>query len=140
MNVWIHFIRQSTNHFAQELASGSEILLHFLISLLKNSTNYFLKCQNMKLIKCFNLGHALAFHLSDAGYDVWMGNYRGNTYSRGHVNDTLSKKDYWTFSWDEMAKYCDIYYFNPFLNMYLFKSRLRSHIHNIIYQFLFSIF
>jgi len=50
-------------------------------------------------------GHGLAFHLADAGYDVWMGNYRGNTYSRNHKDPKLSKKQYWTFSWDEMARF-----------------------------------
>merc|ERR1719341_557851 len=50
-------------------------------------------------------GHGLGFILSDAGYDVWMGNYRGNTYSHDHLDDSISEKDYWSFSWDEMARY-----------------------------------
>merc|ERR1711892_436652 len=50
-------------------------------------------------------GKALAFLLSDHGYDVWMGNYRGNTYSKQHVNPTIDKKTYWAFSWDEMAEH-----------------------------------
>ncbi|KAL7287740.1 hypothetical protein TKK_0018123 [Trichogramma kaykai] len=47
----------------------------------------------------------LAFILSDLGYDVWMGNARGNTYSHGHVNYTTHDLRYWDFSWQEMAKY-----------------------------------
>eukprot|EP00092_Neocalanus_flemingeri_P031414 GFUD01034120.1.p1 GENE.GFUD01034120.1~~GFUD01034120.1.p1 ORF type:complete len:243 (+),score=66.40 GFUD01034120.1:331-1059(+) len=50
-------------------------------------------------------GKALAFLLSDQGYDVWMGNYRGNTYSHHHVNKDIDKKTYWAFSWDEMAEH-----------------------------------
>eukprot|EP00092_Neocalanus_flemingeri_P025080 GFUD01027196.1.p1 GENE.GFUD01027196.1~~GFUD01027196.1.p1 ORF type:complete len:433 (+),score=105.33 GFUD01027196.1:337-1635(+) len=50
-------------------------------------------------------GKALAFLLSDQGYDVWMGNYRGNTYSHRHVNKNIDKKTYWTFTWDEMAEH-----------------------------------
>lgn len=45
------------------------------------------------------------FIFADAGFDVWIGNFRGTTYSMRHT--TLSPKDhkFWEFSWDEMAKY-----------------------------------
>lgn len=49
--------------------------------------------------------HAIAFLLADRGYDVWLGNYRGNTYSLGHTNTSLPLGQYWDFSWDEMAQY-----------------------------------
>ncbi|XP_017770503.1 PREDICTED: lysosomal acid lipase/cholesteryl ester hydrolase-like [Nicrophorus vespilloides] len=47
--------------------------------------------------------NSLAFILANDGYDVWLGNVRGNTYSKGHV--TLSPKDakFWNFSWHDMA-------------------------------------
>lgn len=48
---------------------------------------------------------ALAYLLADEGYDVWMGNFRGNTYSNRHANSTLDKLAYWSFSWDEMAEH-----------------------------------
>ncbi|XP_065062854.1 lysosomal acid lipase/cholesteryl ester hydrolase-like [Rhopilema esculentum] len=48
---------------------------------------------------------SLAFMLADAGYDVWMGNVRGNTYSTAHVEYARNDSRYWAFSWDEMAKY-----------------------------------
>ncbi|OZC10709.1 ab-hydrolase associated lipase region [Onchocerca flexuosa] len=39
-----------------------------------------------------------AFIFADAGFDVWMGNVRGNTYSTKHVNYTQNDLKYWNFT------------------------------------------
>ncbi|XP_043240495.1 lipase 3-like isoform X2 [Amphibalanus amphitrite] len=48
---------------------------------------------------------ALAYMLADRGYDVWLGNARGNTYSRSHVNITADDPEFWKFTWDQMGQY-----------------------------------
>ncbi|KAJ0173918.1 hypothetical protein K1T71_010064 [Dendrolimus kikuchii] len=48
-------------------------------------------------------GKSLAYLLSDAGYDVWLGNARGNHYSRHHVSKHPALKEFWQFSNDEIA-------------------------------------
>ena len=48
---------------------------------------------------------APAFRLAEAGYDVWLGNFRGNNYAREHLTYKPSDKEFWSFTWDEMAKY-----------------------------------
>ena len=63
------------------------------------------------------------FLLADSGFDVWLGNIRGNSYSIEHVNYTRHDPRYWAFRydfivfleksiniyrifrWDEMSKY-----------------------------------
>ncbi|GIY12033.1 gastric triacylglycerol lipase [Caerostris darwini] len=48
---------------------------------------------------------SLAFILADNGYDVWLGNIRGNTYSRHNVYFPSTSERFWNFSFSEMAKY-----------------------------------
>ncbi|CAG5056535.1 unnamed protein product [Parnassius apollo] len=50
-------------------------------------------------------GKGLAYILADAGYDVWMGNARGNTYSRNHVSMNPTRSNFWQFSWHEIGYY-----------------------------------
>ncbi|XP_013199126.1 lipase 1 [Amyelois transitella] len=52
-------------------------------------------------------GNAIAYVLAEAGFDVWLGNARGNYYSRRHVtlnpNGGRGNLDFWQFSWDEIG-------------------------------------
>uniref|UniRef100_A0A023FEE2 Putative triglyceride lipase-cholesterol esterase n=1 Tax=Amblyomma cajennense TaxID=34607 RepID=A0A023FEE2_AMBCJ len=47
---------------------------------------------------------SIAYILADAGYDVWLGNVRGNTYA-SHIRYTKEDKEYWDFSFDQMIRY-----------------------------------
>ncbi|GMH18153.1 hypothetical protein Nepgr_019994 [Nepenthes gracilis] len=48
---------------------------------------------------------SLGFILSDHGFDVWVGNVRGTRWSHGHVSLSEKDKEYWDWSWEELALY-----------------------------------
>ncbi|XP_025266697.1 lipase 1 [Camponotus floridanus] len=42
-------------------------------------------------------GKAFAYLLADQGYDVWLGNVRGNIYSKAHISLSPSTSTFWNF-------------------------------------------
>lgn len=50
-------------------------------------------------------GVSLPYLLSDNGYDVWMGNARGNIFSQNHQTLEKSSHDFWNFSFHEIGLY-----------------------------------
>ncbi|XP_062541900.1 uncharacterized protein LOC134209895 [Armigeres subalbatus] len=46
---------------------------------------------------------SLAFSGFDSGFDVWLANARGNTFSRAHRSMNPSQKQFWDFSFHEVA-------------------------------------
>ncbi|XP_023165907.2 lipase 3 [Drosophila hydei] len=48
---------------------------------------------------------SLAYLLWRAGYDVWLGNNRGNIYCRHNLWLNTTDREFWNFSWHEMSVY-----------------------------------
>ncbi|XP_061386642.1 lipase 3-like [Musca vetustissima] len=49
------------------------------------------------------LKDALVYEMVDNGYDVWLGNARGNTYGKHHLKLSTDSPKFWEFSWHEIA-------------------------------------
>ena len=48
---------------------------------------------------------SLGLVLANLGYDVWMGNSRGNKYSRANTKITPIHRDFWYYSFQDMGEY-----------------------------------
>jgi len=48
---------------------------------------------------------SLCFILANLGYDVWLGNNRGNKYSKKHRYLNPKEKEFWNFTFHEMGQY-----------------------------------
>jgi len=48
---------------------------------------------------------SLPLVLAEAGYDVWLGNNRGNKYSHKHVHKKPTHEDFWDYSLDDLARF-----------------------------------
>lgn len=44
------------------------------------------------------------FYIVNKGFDVWVGNSRGNKYSHSHINPKITEAEFFDFSWEEMGR------------------------------------
>ncbi|XP_046666736.1 lipase 1-like [Homalodisca vitripennis] len=59
--------------------------------------------RGFKHLICSPIG--ACYLLADQGYDVWMGNPRGNIYSKAHETLHPDDPNFWNWTWDEMGRY-----------------------------------
>jgi hypothetical protein len=50
---------------------------------------------DMMVYVCNDPDKAPAFQLSNAGYDIWLGNNRGNKYGQRHESLSVDDKEFW---------------------------------------------
>ena len=60
---------------------------------------------NSEVFVCSIEENSLAKYLQSLGYDVWIGNTRGNKYSKKHLRYSTESEEYWNFSLDEIINY-----------------------------------
>jgi len=59
--------------------------------------------QNSEVFIVRGPGKSLPYMLVDLGYDVWLGNNRGNKYSYKHISRSPKEDKFWDFCLDDLA-------------------------------------
>ncbi|KAM7434347.1 hypothetical protein ABFA07_015528 [Porites harrisoni] len=90
---YIIYIQRIPSGRNQDPSTGPKPVIFLQHGLLCSSSNWVINLPN----------EGFAFILADAGFDVWLGNVRGNTYGLRHVKYPVHSDEFWNFSWDEMA-------------------------------------
>ncbi|KAF0762949.1 lipase 3-like [Aphis craccivora] len=72
-------------------------------------------------------GMSLPMQLADDGYDVWLANCRGNTYSRKHISMTYKQKSFWNFSRSKQY-FLQLSYNNYFYTIVRSRIVFRNHL------------
>ncbi|XP_045609072.1 lipase 3 [Procambarus clarkii] len=85
----------SSSHNSSKNSSGQRKAVFVLHGFLSSSADFVMNDPDQ----------ALGFLLADAGFDVWLGNTRGNFYGRRHTNLTTKQPEFWDFSWNELSRY-----------------------------------
>ncbi|KAI1305792.1 Lipase 1 [Halotydeus destructor] len=86
---------------------GSVLLLH---GLLGSSDDYLIASPGGNArpqAGSHKIGGNLGFEISNHGYDVWLGNFRGNWYSTNHtkLSPVLDKRKFWDFNIDHLVEH-----------------------------------
>ncbi|XP_053698628.1 lipase 1-like [Sabethes cyaneus] len=68
--------------------------------------------------------HGLGYLLANRNYDVWMGNARGNRYSKNHERFSVKSAKFWDFSFHEIG-----YYDIPALVDYILEQTKAKKVH-----------
>ncbi|XP_068741943.1 lipase member K-like [Montipora capricornis] len=80
---------------SNSVKSGNKQVVFLQHGILADSTNWIMESAT----------DSLAYILADNGFDVWLGNVRGNVYSRRHVKHMPNQSIFWNWSWQEMGDY-----------------------------------
>ena len=72
---------------SNSVKSGNKQVVFLQHGILADSTNWIMESAT----------DSLAYILADSGFDVWLGNVRGNVYSRRHVKHMPNQSIFWNW-------------------------------------------
>jgi len=90
-NIKIQRIPRGKNYIPGTASKGAVLLQHGLLDASHTWVINFPK-------------QSLGFILADAGYDVWLGNTRGNTYGLSHSKYSVDDLRFWNFTFDDFIR------------------------------------